>query len=114
MNAINVICPYWMTSANTWVFDDERFDLIHEPFVNGVPELIDSIVSIIPNARDGFRLFFSDSPFPNYTVKLDFSREEYGGWWYSLGSMEGWLCAAAQHYFNGPPAEIFIKVEPLG
>jgi hypothetical protein len=55
-NQINVIAPYWLESAETWVFDDERVGLVQEPFVSGVPEMIGDLVRDIPNARAGFRL----------------------------------------------------------
>lgn len=63
-NQIMLIAPHW--HAGTWVFDDPAVVLLQEPFVAGVPEMIDSLVAEIPNARDGFRLLFSASPFPGY------------------------------------------------
>ena len=62
-NAIHVIVPY--RHASTWVFDDPRVGLYQEPFVSGIPEMIDSIVANIPNAEKGFRLLFSSAPFPD-------------------------------------------------
>jgi hypothetical protein len=115
MNTINVISPYWLDDVNTWVFDDERFGIIQEPFVQGVPAIINAVVKDIPNAKDGFRLLFSNFPFPEYDLILKYDDEEYGGWWYTAHGMKGkgWLCAAAQNYFDGPPAEIFVKVEEI-
>ncbi len=55
-NAIMVIAPY--RHAGTWVFDDPRTKLVREPFVAGVPEMIDVLVKDIPEASDGFRLLF--------------------------------------------------------
>jgi hypothetical protein len=46
-NAIHVIVPY--RHASTWVFDDLRVGLSQEPFVFGIPEMIDTIVANIPN-----------------------------------------------------------------
>jgi hypothetical protein len=40
-NAIHVIVPY--RHASTWVFDDPRVGLSQEPFVSGIPEMIDTI-----------------------------------------------------------------------
>jgi len=56
-NAIHVIMPY--RHASTWVFDDPRVGLSQEPFVSGIPEMIDVMVADIPNAEKG-----SDSYFP--------------------------------------------------
>ena len=41
-NAIMVIAPYWYNG--TWVFDDPDAGLKREPFVAGVPEMIDLLV----------------------------------------------------------------------
>jgi hypothetical protein len=76
-NAILVIAPY--RQHDTWVFDDPAAGLRREPFVSGVPEMIDSLVADIPNADDGFRLLFSAQPFPGYQRQLDWVREEKRG-----------------------------------
>ena len=51
-NVLNVIEPYWY--QDTWVFDDASKGLEKEPFVQGVPQMIDYLVKDIPNARSGF------------------------------------------------------------
>src|SRR4051812_44473362 len=51
-NAIMVVAPYWYNG--TWVFDDAAVGLRREPFVAGVPEMIDVLVEDIPDAREGF------------------------------------------------------------
>jgi hypothetical protein len=113
MNAINLIVPY--RYEGMWVFDDARVGLDKEPFVSGADTMIDVLVANIPNAQKGFRLLFSASPFPGYTVKLEWAREEYGGNWYSSPEfkMEGWLCPALFKYFDKAPKEIFVKAEPI-
>jgi hypothetical protein len=77
--------------------------------------MIDHLVAAIPDARRGFRLLFSASPFPGYQRKLTRLREEFGGWWYESTEpeMEGWLCPALFRYFDEAPAEIYVKAEPL-
>jgi hypothetical protein len=60
-NQIQIISPYWL--HGTWVFNDDRVGLLQEPFVSGVPEMIDDLVADIPDARSGFRLLFSSVPF---------------------------------------------------
>lgn len=111
-NQIMVIAPYFL--HGTWVFDDESVDLRQEPFVSGVPEMIDSLVADIPNARDGFRLLFSAAPFPGFQRKLTWVREEMEGNWYfdAETRSEGWLCPAMLAYFSEAPAELFVKAEP--
>ena len=112
-NQIHVIKPYWHVS--TWVFDDPTTDLFQEPFVSGVPEMIDDLVADIPNARQGFRLLFSTAPFPSFQRKLEWDRTEFEGNWYRTNepSMEGWLCPALFRYFEVAPAELYVKAEKL-
>lgn len=113
-NTIMVIQPYW--HAGTYVFDDPAVGLVQEPFVSGIPEMIDFLVKDIPDARKGFRLLFSAQPFPGWQQRLVRVREDVGGNWYSapdLG-MEGWLCPALFKYFPAAPAELYVKAEPLG
>ena len=74
-NAIHVIVPY--RHASTWVFYDPRVGLSREPFVSGIPEMIDLMVADIPNAETGFRLLFSSAPFPGYQVEFEKVRAEY-------------------------------------
>ena len=112
-NQLMVIAPYWLESAETWVFDDAAVDLRQEPFVAGMPEIIDGLVADIPNAREGFRMLFSASPFPGMHRKLTQVREELGGNWYhdEETDLEGWLCPALFKYFDKAPDELFVKAE---
>ena len=113
-NQITVIAPYWLDAAGTWVFDDEGKCLQQEPFVSGIPEMIDDLVADIPAARGGFRLLFSSAPFPGYQRKLTWVREEMGGNWYRADQppSEGWLCPALFRYFDEAPEVIYVKAEP--
>jgi hypothetical protein len=110
-NAILVIEPY--RYSGTWVFDDPTVGLVREPFVSGIPEMIDYLVKDIPNASEGFRLLFSAFPFPGHTIRLTLLRSEYGGNWYYSEALdkEGWLCSAMFKYFDKAPAEIYAKAE---
>jgi hypothetical protein len=112
-NAIHVIVPY--RHASTWVFDDPRVGLAQEPFVSGIPEMIDALVAKISNADKGFRLLFSCSRFPGYHVKLEKLREEYEGIWYrwTERNAEGWLCPALLLYFSEAPPLLYVKAEAL-
>ncbi len=114
MNALRVIVPYW--SCGTWVFDDERVGLQQEPFVAGIPEMIDELVKDIPNAKAGFRLTFSGGPFPGYQRELIWVREEADGNWYQTVDepvREGWLCPALFCYFSEAPKRLFVRADPL-
>lgn len=112
-NAIMVIAPYW--HAGTWVFDDPRVGLEQEPFVAGVPEMIDVLVIDVPDAKQGFRLLFSAQPFPGYQKKLTWLHGDMGGNYYKLDDppMEGWICPAMFQYYEAPPKEIYVKAEAL-
>ena len=112
-NQIMVIAPYWLEDAGTWVFDDEGVGLQQEPFVSGVPEMIDQLVADLPNARAGFRLLFSAAPFPGYQRRLCRLHEESGGYWYASEEpgISGWLCPALFRYFEVAPEELFVKAE---
>jgi hypothetical protein len=114
-NAIMIIQPYWY--SGTWVFDDPATGLVREPFVAGVPEMINQLTRHIPNARNGFRLLFSGNEFPGYAAAFDFVRSESGDAWYrrrdSKPRMEGWLCPALFKYFNEAPPTIFAKAESI-
>lgn len=114
-NQIMVIAPYWLESSQAWVFDDESTDLVQEPFVSGIPEIIEHATRNIPNARKGFRLLFSSGSFPGHQHKLVRMHMEDGGWWYRDRQtfMRGWLCPALFRYFTEAPEHIYVKVEPL-
>jgi hypothetical protein len=112
-NAIMVISPY--RDQGTWVFDDPSVGLVKEPFVAGVPEMIDVLVADIPDAGDGFRLIFSANPFPGHQKKLRWLRGDSGGNYYALDEppMEGWICPAMFKYYSKAPDNLYVKAEPL-
>ncbi|HEX6987593.1 MAG TPA: DUF6717 family protein [Planctomycetaceae bacterium] len=112
-NAIMVIAPY--RHAGTWVFDDPAVGLKREPFVAGVPEMIDVLVADVPDAESGFRLLFSANPFPGYQKKLTWVRGDMGGNYYRLDDppMEGWICPAMFQYYEAAPKALYVKAEPL-
>src|SRR5438552_10407045 len=80
INSLFVIVPY--KYDGTWVFDDPAVGLKREPFIAGIDSMIDKVVADVPNAERGFRAIFSASPFPGYTLKLEWRRSESGGNWY--------------------------------
>ena len=111
MNAITVLHPY--RHEGMWVFDDPDQGLCKEPFVSGIDMMLDRLTERIPQAKTGFRLLFSPTPFPGYEVKLEWRRPEYGGNWYYCPQfgLEGWLCPALFRYFDDAPPELFAKAE---
>jgi hypothetical protein len=112
MNSLTVIAPYKWNGM--WVFDDPAVGLSKEPFIAGIDTMIDKMTASIPNAEHGFRAVFSAEPFPGYTEKLEWQREESGGNWYYSDhyKIEGWLCPALFKYFAQAPKTIYVKPEP--
>ncbi len=112
-NAIMVIAPY--RHQGTWVFDDSSAGLVKEPFVAGVPEMIDVLVEGVPEADTGFRLLFSANPFPGHQKKLTWLRGDSGGNYHSLDDppMEGWICPAMFKYYSKAPERLYVKAEPM-
>ena len=111
-NSIHMISPYkWQ---GVWVFDDPRVNLKKEPFVEGIPEIIDSLVWDIPDAENGFTLYFSDQAMPGYELSLTWIREQYYGNWYVADGfgLEGWLCPSLFEYYDTAPEKLYIKAEP--
>jgi hypothetical protein len=112
VNSIGVVSPY--KYEGMWVFDDSAVGLLREPFVSGIDTMIDRLVAAIPAADRGFRLLFSAAPFPGFTVRLEWRREEFGGNWYFCPQLdlEGWLCPALFRYFDTAPTELYARAEP--
>ena len=112
MNSLFAIAPYRFNDF--WVFDDLSVGLCQEPFVSGFDHIIDLLTAQIPEADKGFKLVFSSQPFPGFTARFDWNREEMGGNWYSWKErcIEGWLCPALFKYFETAPKEIYIRVSP--
>lgn len=114
MNAMNVISPY--KSEGIWAFDDPSRGLTREPFVFGIPEIIETYAGQIADSEAGFLLTFSQGPFPGFQIKLVWVEGEYEGNWYRVDGTEekGWLCPALLKYFDAPPAEIYCHVSAKG
>ncbi|MGJ8673874.1 DUF6717 family protein [Rubritalea sp.] len=112
-NSIHVIFPY--NIKGVWLFDDESKNIEREPFVTGVPAIIDELVSNTPNAEKGFRLTFSAIAFPGHQMTATREKEENGGCWYTIvnTSHRGWLCPAMFKYFDEAPEKIYLKSDPI-
>jgi hypothetical protein len=113
-NQIKVIAPY--RAKGTWVFDDSATGLKAEPFVQGIPEMIDRLVEDIPDARQGFRLTFSAAEFPGYELAIERGEPRSGGYTYRDPGTgrQGWLCPALFKYFRYAPKTIYVKADPGG
>jgi hypothetical protein len=111
MNSIRVLAPY--KYEGMWVFDDPAVDLVREPFIAGIDQIIDQLVADIPGAEGGFTLLFSTMPFPGHNIRLEWRRAESGGNWYYCQELdkEGWLCPALYKYFEKAPEELYCRTE---
>ena len=112
MNTISVIFPY--KYEGQWVFDDDRAELVREPFVAGADTLIDRALAAKGiHGDDGFQLTFSATEFPVYDYRFTWVREGDGGNWYHSQEfeLEGWLCPALFKYFDSAPNELYTKFE---
>jgi len=116
-NAIMTLGVYkW---RGMWVFDDPDVGLVKEPFVAGIPEIIDGMLADakIKKPENGFVLQFSPTPFPESQREMTLLRPEGGGNWYRCDatskreSREGWLCPALFKYFDQAPEKLFARVE---
>lgn len=114
-NSIMIINPYW--HHNTWVFDDNNVGLIAEPFVSGIPEIINQVLLSkgydLERCKEGIIIQFSENKFPGYDIELEWFEEEYGGNWYrtiiNTVGYTGWLCPALFKYFSETPKYIYAK-----
>ena len=114
-NNIMVLKPYkW---EGMWVFDDDKTGLVREPFVSGVPEILEALLKKqgipLEEAEKGFRLIFSAVPFPGHQLSAKRIEEEAGGTWYeeSVSKARGWLCPALFRYFASAPANLYVRAE---
>lgn len=109
MNQINQIEIY--RTASGWSFDDPSVGLVAEPFVCGIPEIID----VFSGKADRVTATFSKEWFPSYEFILYLKREENGGGWYlaEVIDKEGWLCPAVLRYFETLPETIYVRIQPL-
>lgn len=110
MNAIMTLVVY--KHGQAWVFDDPTRGLVKEPFVAGMPAIINKLVG----GAKVFQLTFSATPFPEDVTCARRVREEGGGNWYRVeggpaDGMEGWLCPALFKFFAEAPRKLFFTMK---
>lgn len=118
-NKMMGISVYWADDLGLWAFDDKKHNLVKEPFLQDMTNIIsDAVVSYLQKDVDKFRIMFSAKEFPGSHSKLTFKKEEDGGAWYEYQKydgelMEGWLCPALYSYFDKTPETIHFRVENI-
>jgi hypothetical protein len=107
VNSLYVLNIY--NHEGTYVFDDPKVDLVREPFVMGMPEIIEHQMGGGP--IDTFTAIFSATAFPGYNTVLKRLHPEYGGTWYELDGtdLQGWLCPALFKYFLVAPERLYVQ-----
>lgn len=96
--------------GSTWKFDDETNNIVAEPFVLGMSEMIDYYVndSKIKNTT----IIFSHNKFPKCQELNLIEEESDGGWYLDFNSyMIGWLCPVTKIYMKGIPKTIYFSVQ---
>jgi hypothetical protein len=108
--------------AGTWCFTDESRNLTNEPFVLGIPAIIDKVIQDNEIDPHNPTVIFSENEFPQCQGYLAYEIFEQGGVWYSLqelhkpykhpgGTLRGWLCPATLKFFPCHPKRIYFKLE---
>ena len=100
--------------CGTWAFTDEARELVHEPFISGIPEIINLICKAkSTDDRETHTIHFSATKFPGYQDVLGKIKNEMGGAWYKWNDTdkEGWLCPATLNYFPDFPENIYLHLD---
>ena len=96
-----------------WAFDDDNRGISAEPFVCGIPEIINDLVRREKITGREIRILYSGREFPGHQIVLDHISGESGGNWYQYEGMKGWLCPTLYRYFPYAPKRIYVRVERL-
>lgn len=106
-NTVNVIYPY-RTPSGIWCFDDKDLDIVAEPFVGVINQMID----LYAKGKKNITAYISSKPIPNHTLSLT-KREDAGEGMYQLDGTEmvGWLCPCLLNYFPDYVDKIYVLIE---
>ena len=123
VNALLTIQIY--KHIGSWCFTDHDRGLRHEPFVLGMTEMIDQIITEfkLGDLVGPYRVIFSMNKFPKHQGYLFYQYSEHNGVWYALSTVKnpeiseespkGWLCPATLEFFDFFPKTIYFKIEPI-
>ncbi len=105
-----------------WVFDIPQAGITDEPFVEGIPEIIeyhlDKAGKLDLAQSVGVPVLFTGAAKKptgfsvGTNITLNALKEEHGGCWYKdkVSGMEGWLCPNLYQYFATSPDRIHICI----
>lgn len=119
INTVWSIRPRWRFGV--WVFDDERFELVAEPFVGDTNRIVDlaitqagdSPASQIKEAKFTLSFVFDAPAPPSFNAVVCQKTATEGSWtlYRVVGhGIEGWLCPALFHYTEKAPERIDVWV----
>lgn len=112
----------WHQGENTWCFDIPFAGIIDEPFVDGIPELIEFHLNrkgkLKEAKKTGICVLFSGTTkkpdcFKNgIYAKLQRREEDNGGCWYwdAAAKAHGWLCPNLYQFFARPPRQVHFCI----
>lgn len=118
----HVIFMRWHKTWQEWCFDIPIVGIVDEPFVEGIPDIIDYHLEISKKLttakKTGVSILFSGATtkpkeFTHGTyLKLVKTKEENGGGWYkeSVSGLEGWLCPNLYQLFAKAPKQIHVCI----
>ena len=109
-NSIYVLEVY--KDRGAWVFDDDRVNLVKEPFVAGADTFIDRFA----NGSKKVSVTFSTVPFPDHSAVIEKLRlNPIGGTDYTCNNPKHdlWLCPALNLYYPVSPDNIYVKIVPI-
>ena len=137
LGEIQTLYPYWSKELRTWCFDDDKKNIVAEPFLWGMPEIIDTcieymgldVIAMKEYGRLGMKMDFTDAPYAFVGVPDETNLIYYGklhriglfqqGCWYRFAEdigerfMYGWLCSKLYEYFKSAPLFIYFKATCL-
>ena len=109
-NSLRYLILY-RTGETGWAFDDAGRGISAEPFVCGIPEIINDLMCREKIKGDNIRVLYSGAAFPGHQIVLDHVIGECGGNWYQYKGMKGWLCPTLYQYFLKAPKQIYVRIE---
>lgn len=106
-NQVNVLYPY-RTKGGIWCFDDKDLEIVAEPFVGEINDIIDYFAK----GRENLAVYISKGILPNETLVLN-KKEELGQGMYECTTIgvTGWLCPCLLNYFPDYVDEIHVRIE---
>ena len=95
-----------------WVFDDDRFGIVGQPFVFGADLILEKMAAQSGLSGECLNLVFAGIPFPGSDFTLKFIREETEGFMYRCEeeNLQCWLSPSLKNYFPDPPPEIYLQL----